>query len=168
MESRCPEVHPNRLCFVHVIDSLDARGGQMADLMSINREGDVVWRPLHLVSMPVIMWNKMTGIVMVFQLIVTISENHSGPHRILVNRGDNLDIELIPSAWVEVRPIPVRKERGNGALTIRGLHPRHELSICEFLVAGDRAALPVGVGHSGHTQESCYKLHHYKVGQILL
>ena len=110
MESRRPEVHPNRLCFVHVIDSLDARGGQMADLMSINREGDVVWSPLHLISMPVIMWNEMTGIVMVFQLIVTISENHSGPHRILVNRGDNLDIELIPLRWREVWPIPVREE----------------------------------------------------------
>ena len=154
MEGRCPEVHPDRLCLVKEIDSLDACGGQMANLMPVNRERYVFWRPLHLVSMPVIMWNKMTGVVMVFQLIVTIAENHSGTHRILVDRGDNLDIELIPSAWVEVRPIPVRKERGNGALTIGSLHPRHKFSISEFLVAGDRAALPVGVGYPSHTQET--------------
>ena len=151
MESRCPEVHPDRLSLVNVSNSLDAFSGQMTNFMIIDSEGDVVWRPLHRISVPVIVWVIVGRIVMVFVLIMTITVDHVGPQRICLDRGDDLNIELIPTSRKEVRPIPIGEEGGNGALAIRSLHSSHELSVSEFLVARYRAALPVGVGNPSHT-----------------
>lgn len=67
-----PEVHHDRLTLVHVFDSW-VLSSDSSDLLSIERPGDVVWSPGHLVDVPLVLWIKAAVVVMGLALAVAIS-----------------------------------------------------------------------------------------------
>ena len=152
VETWCPEVHSQGLSLVDEVDSLSRAFGEMADLLSINGEGDVFGRVLDFISVPVVMWVELMGVVVVLELVVTITVDHVGGEGVALNRGNNLDVDFVPTTRVEARAVPVGEEGSNGAFSVGCLHAGHELSVVEFLVGGDRATLKVGLGDSYHSE----------------
>ena len=135
VESRGPEVHSKGLGFLHELNG-GITSWNMADLMSINGPGNVVWGPGHLVSVPVGARLEIVGVVVRLQLVVAVSVDNVHAEWVAVNRGHNLDVELVPAPLVESWTIPVGEERRNCSLSVWGLHSRDEFSVCELLVGG--------------------------------
>ena len=133
VERRGPEVHAQTLCLVKMADCWVVQIN-MAHLVTIDRPGDVVWGPLHLVDVPVVMRVKPVRVVMRFNLVLAIAIDDIHGEWVTLNGRNDLHIELVPLIGLEVGPVPVREEGCDGALSIRGLHARHELAVAELLV----------------------------------
>ena len=82
---------------------------------------------------------------------------HIHAERVVLHRGHDLDVELVPLSWCEVRAIPVSEEGGDCSLLIGGLHARHELAVTELFVGRYGAAAEGGLGHADHGHHCCCK-----------
>ena len=138
VESWRPEVHHDGLALVQVLDrwifSLDA-----AHLRIVDGPGDVVWRPGHLVDVPLVLRVEAILVLvgLVLGLTVTVDDIHG--EWILLNRGYDLDIKLVPAAWVEVWTVPVGEEGADSSFLVGCLHARDEFTVGELLVTCDSA-----------------------------
>jgi len=110
VEGGRPEVHSHRLGLVHQLDSLGGVSSQMAHLVSIDGETDVIRGPFKLVDVPVVVRVEAVRVVVILELVVAVAVNHVRRERITLNRGHNLDIELVPATRVEPRTVPVSEE----------------------------------------------------------
>ena len=128
-----PEVHAKALCLVQMSDCWVVQIN-MAHLVSIYGPGDVVWGPFHLVYVPVVMRVKPVSVVMRFNLFLAIPIDDIHGEWIVLNRRDDLHVELVPLVGLEVGAIPVGEEGRYGALSIWGLHTRDKLTVLELLI----------------------------------
>ena len=76
VESRRPEVHPQRLRLVHMIDRSIVTMHAMPNFMSIDLPADVVGRPFHLIDMPIIFWVETMGIFVALDFVMTVPVDH--------------------------------------------------------------------------------------------
>ena len=74
-------------------------------------------------------------------LVLTISIDHIHGEWVLSNGRDDLDVELVPAARVEVGTVPISEEGSNCALLIGRLHPGNELAVSELLEASHSTRL---------------------------
>ena len=88
-------------------------------------------------GVPVIMRIEIMRIIVRLDLIVTITIDNVHCEWILPDRGHNLHVELTPLKRIEVGPVPVGEERGDGAQLVRRLHARDKLAVLELLEGGD-------------------------------
>ncbi len=139
MESGSPEVHAEGLRLVEVVNCSVLVPSGMSDLNSINDKSDISRCPFNLISVPVIERVEAMGVVMRLDLIFAVAVDHVHRKRVSLDRGHDLNVDLVPVLRGEVRPIEIGEERGNCASAVRGLHPRHELAIREVLVGRHRA-----------------------------
>ena len=144
MEGRRPEVHPQALRLIEVLDGRILRV-DMSNLVAINNPSNIVRRPLHFIGVPVVMWVELVPIVMRLNLIVPVAIYNIHGEGILFDRWHDLEIQLIPLKRIEVGPVPVCEEARHGALAIGRLHASHKLAVPELLVSGYRATSEVGL-----------------------
>jgi hypothetical protein len=109
VESRSPEVHHDRLCLVGKLDG-GIVFGDSAHLLVVDGPGDVVGSPGHLVDVPLVLRVKRLLVVVGLSLCFAITVDHVHGEGVLLYRRYNLDIELVPAAWVEVGAVPVGEE----------------------------------------------------------
>ena len=76
VKRRRPEVHPERLRLMHTLNCGVVLVGRMPDLMTVNGPAHIVWRPLHLVHVPVIFGIEPVGVLVRFNLVVAIAIDH--------------------------------------------------------------------------------------------
>lgn len=111
--------------------------GDVADFVAINGPANVVRGPLHGVGVPVVVGVELVGVLVRLLLVVAVAVDHVHAERVVLHRGHDLDIELVPLSGLKVGAIPVGEEGGHGSLLIGGLHAGHELTVREFLVTGN-------------------------------
>ena len=104
VECGCPEVHPQRLRLIEVLNSCTIcrmfRMGEayMAHLVAVDNPRHVVRRPLHLVYMPIIPWVESFSLVVRLHLALkAISINHVHLEWIVSERRHNLKVKLVPT-----------------------------------------------------------------------
>ena len=129
-----PEIHSDRLSFVDKFYRFNSIGKHVAHLSTINREANVLRRPLELVRVPIVMRFEVGCVVMVLELVLAITVDDVQGEGVVLDGGHDLTVELIPASSEEVGAIPVRKERADCSFFVRCLHPGHELAVGEFLI----------------------------------
>ena len=148
-----PEVHHHRLRPGSELDRGVIAANTTNDLV-INGPLDEIRSPSHLVDVPVILRVEIVTVVVALVLGLSITVDHIHGERILLHRGYNLDIKLIPASWIEVRTVPVGEERGNCTFLVWRLHTSDEFTIGELLKACNCARLvSISLGHS----KGCYE-----------
>ena len=110
VESGRPEVHFQVLSLVHELHCLMMISVEITHHVTIQGESDIAGSPLDLVSMPVAADCVMlAGIGVIFYLIVAIAVDSVGGEGISLRR-NYVQIDLVPTTWVETRPVPVGEE----------------------------------------------------------
>ena len=161
VESGGPEVHADGLCLVHEANGLGRVCGKVADLVSIDAEADVVGSPLEFVDMEIVMRVETVGVVVILELVVSVSVDHICRQWVRLGTRHDLDVELVPAAGVESRTIPISEERRDSSLFVGSPHTSHKLSVGELLVGGDRATLEVGLGDADDHQQGYCEFHFF-------
>jgi hypothetical protein len=82
---------------------------------------------------PLVSGVKFAEVVVGLSLAVAITEDDVLREWVFGNRGNNLEIELVPSTCVEVWAVPVREEARNSSLLVGCLHACDEFTVGEFL-----------------------------------
>ena len=82
VKRRRPEVHPERLRLVHVIDSSVVDMHALPHLVPIDRPADVFRRPLHLVNVPVVFRVETFGVLVALYLANAVPVDHVHGKRI--------------------------------------------------------------------------------------
>ena len=110
--------------------------------------------------MPFVTGVELVIVLVRLTLVLTVAVNDIHGERVVLNRGHDFDIQLIPLCWSEVRTIPVGKERRNSALLIGSLHPGYELAVCELFDGGNGSTAEGGrLCDSNHCYDCACKLH---------
>ena len=109
LECGCPEVHHDGLSLVHILHRRIS-GVNTSDLLVVDGPGDVVGSPSHLVNVPVVLGVKALLVLVRLVLGVAITIDYVHAEGVLLDRGHDFNIELIPATHIEVGTIPVGEE----------------------------------------------------------
>ena len=139
-ESWGPEVHHDTLRLRGKLNR-GIRLSDAANLLVINRPSNEFRSPRNLINVPLILGVEARLIVMRLTLVLTISIDHIHGEWVLSNGRDDLDVELVPAARVEVGTVPIGEEGSNCALLVGRLHPGNELAVSELLEASHSTRL---------------------------
>ena len=99
---------------------------------------------------------RVEAVGILVRLILVVSVTVDDVHRegIVGDRRHNLDIELVPLGWGEIRTVPVCEEGRDGSFFVWSLHTGHELAVGEFLVGGDGSTSEVKLSLGGGADHS--------------
>ena len=139
-ESWGPEVHHDTLRLRGKLNR-GIRLSDAANLLVVNGPSNEFRSPRNLINVPLILRVEARLIVMRLTLVLTISIDHIHGEWVLSNRRDDLDVELVPAARVEVGTVPIGEEGSNCALLVGRLHPGNELAVSELLEASHSTRL---------------------------
>ena len=131
-----PEVHHDALGLdsqlYRLFVLLDA-----AHFLVVDRPGNKLRGPLKRIHMPVILGIEVGLVVVRLMLRLAITVDHIHRERVLLNRGNDLDVKFIPPTGIKVGAVPVSEEGSDCALLVGSSHAGDKLAVSELLVASN-------------------------------